>query len=296
MRFPTHSGTTLPEDRPTPVPACLNRRPQTRATLPRGSWSVRTLVVPSPSSRRMTALPLLGGRTSRLPYGPEEVGIFGTARWRWLGEHGSSRGGLGEEMGSVGVSRSAWASPAGWSTCYRPRHGPPPCAQTSPSPTCSCTRPGSPTTPTKTTRSRPTLADYASLWQERPNYRMLRPIDFLPVFADLPPYRPPGQTWQYCNASYILPGSSSSMSPAAPTSSWSRNASSTVPACPPAASAWTNPTPRWRSATSTPTPPSHPPHQHLLGSRHRRPRRRRLRHCDRPRPLPSPPCRHVTDG
>ena len=50
------------------------------------------------------------------------------------------------------------------------------------------------------------LADYASLWQERPNYRMLRPLDFLPLFADLPPYRPPGQTWQYCNASYILLG------------------------------------------------------------------------------------------
>jgi CubicO group peptidase (beta-lactamase class C family) len=50
------------------------------------------------------------------------------------------------------------------------------------------------------------LADYASLWLERPNYRMLRPLDFLPLFADLAPYRPPGQSWQYCNASYILLG------------------------------------------------------------------------------------------
>jgi CubicO group peptidase (beta-lactamase class C family) len=50
------------------------------------------------------------------------------------------------------------------------------------------------------------LEDYASLWQERPNYRMLRPLDFLPLFADLPPYRPPGQIWQYCNAGYVLLG------------------------------------------------------------------------------------------
>ena len=50
------------------------------------------------------------------------------------------------------------------------------------------------------------LADYSSLWQDRPNYRMLRPMDFLPLFAELPPYRPPGQAWQYCNAGYVLLG------------------------------------------------------------------------------------------
>ncbi len=50
------------------------------------------------------------------------------------------------------------------------------------------------------------LDDYASLWKDRPNYRMLQPLDFLPLFADLPPYRPPGQSWQYCNAGYILLG------------------------------------------------------------------------------------------
>ncbi len=35
---------------------------------------------------------------------------------------------------------------------------------------------------------------------------MLRPLDFLPLFGDLPPYRPPGQAWQYCNAAYVLLG------------------------------------------------------------------------------------------
>jgi CubicO group peptidase (beta-lactamase class C family) len=50
------------------------------------------------------------------------------------------------------------------------------------------------------------LADYASLWLERPSYRMLRPLDFFPLFADLPPYRPPGRAWQYCNAGYVLLG------------------------------------------------------------------------------------------
>lgn len=49
------------------------------------------------------------------------------------------------------------------------------------------------------------LADYGSLWEERPSYRMLRPADFLPLFGDLAPYRPPGR-WQYSNAGYILLG------------------------------------------------------------------------------------------
>jgi CubicO group peptidase (beta-lactamase class C family) len=51
-----------------------------------------------------------------------------------------------------------------------------------------------------------TDADYGDLWAERPVYRMERAADFLPLFGDLPPYRPPGQRWQYSNAGYILLG------------------------------------------------------------------------------------------
>jgi CubicO group peptidase (beta-lactamase class C family) len=50
------------------------------------------------------------------------------------------------------------------------------------------------------------LADYGTLWDERPSYRMQRPADFLPLFGDRPPYRPPGQKWQYSNAGYVLLG------------------------------------------------------------------------------------------
>ena len=48
------------------------------------------------------------------------------------------------------------------------------------------------------------VEDYGALWRDRPCYRMLRPDDFLPMYGDLPPYRPPGQTWQYSNAGYVL--------------------------------------------------------------------------------------------
>jgi CubicO group peptidase (beta-lactamase class C family) len=48
--------------------------------------------------------------------------------------------------------------------------------------------------------------DYADLWVERPSYTMLRPADFLPLFADLTPYWPPGEKFWYSNAGYILLG------------------------------------------------------------------------------------------
>jgi CubicO group peptidase (beta-lactamase class C family) len=50
------------------------------------------------------------------------------------------------------------------------------------------------------------VADYGALWVDRPTYRMLRPADFLPLFGDLPPYRAPGERWQYCNAGYVVLG------------------------------------------------------------------------------------------
>ena len=50
------------------------------------------------------------------------------------------------------------------------------------------------------------VEDYAALWIERPSYLIERPADFLPLFADLPAYRPPGQSFQYSNAGYILLG------------------------------------------------------------------------------------------
>lgn len=50
------------------------------------------------------------------------------------------------------------------------------------------------------------VADYGSLWDDRPTYRMLRPVDFLPLLGHRPPYRPPGERWQYSNAGYVLLG------------------------------------------------------------------------------------------
>ena len=50
------------------------------------------------------------------------------------------------------------------------------------------------------------LDDYGALWDHLPSYRMLRPADFLPLFGHLPPYRPPGERYQYSNAGYIVLG------------------------------------------------------------------------------------------
>jgi CubicO group peptidase (beta-lactamase class C family) len=48
--------------------------------------------------------------------------------------------------------------------------------------------------------------DYADLWTRLPSYSIRRPLDFLPLFGDLEPYRGPGERWQYSNAGYILLG------------------------------------------------------------------------------------------
>jgi CubicO group peptidase (beta-lactamase class C family) len=50
------------------------------------------------------------------------------------------------------------------------------------------------------------LEDYGDLWVDLPCYSIERPADFLPLFADLPPYRPPGGEYQYSNAAFILLG------------------------------------------------------------------------------------------
>lgn len=50
------------------------------------------------------------------------------------------------------------------------------------------------------------LEDYGSLWVDLPCYSIERPIDYLPLFGDLEPYRPPGEQHQYSNAGYILLG------------------------------------------------------------------------------------------
>jgi CubicO group peptidase (beta-lactamase class C family) len=50
------------------------------------------------------------------------------------------------------------------------------------------------------------VEDYGALWADRPSYSMTRPVDFLPLFGDLPPYRSPGGRFQYSNAGYVLLG------------------------------------------------------------------------------------------
>ncbi|MBO1031104.1 beta-lactamase family protein, partial [Tessaracoccus sp. SD287] len=50
------------------------------------------------------------------------------------------------------------------------------------------------------------VADYGSLWVQRPCYAMERPDDFLPMYADLTPIGPPGGDFHYCNAGYVLLG------------------------------------------------------------------------------------------
>lgn len=48
--------------------------------------------------------------------------------------------------------------------------------------------------------------DYEALWTDLPAYRVRRPADFLPLFADLPAIQPPGVSCRYSNAGYLLLG------------------------------------------------------------------------------------------
>ena len=48
--------------------------------------------------------------------------------------------------------------------------------------------------------------DYAALWLDLPPARVERPIDFLPLYGELPAYCPPGEIWRYSNAGYVLLG------------------------------------------------------------------------------------------
>ena len=50
------------------------------------------------------------------------------------------------------------------------------------------------------------VADYGSLWRDRPTYRMERPDDFLPMYADAVPAAEPGLGFHYSNAGYVLLG------------------------------------------------------------------------------------------
>src|SRR5688500_9850986 len=48
------------------------------------------------------------------------------------------------------------------------------------------------------------VEDYGSLWADRPSYRMERPVDYLPLYADTPPVMAPGTRFHYSNAGYVL--------------------------------------------------------------------------------------------
>ena len=100
------------------------------------------------------------------------------------------------------------------------------------------------------------LADYADLWRDLPSYSVTRPAKFLPLFGELPPYRPPGGCFQYSNAGYIVLGLViEELHLVRPTPTSCSSASSTRPGCRRAASsASTNRFPTWRSATGAVLP------------------------------------------
>lgn len=48
--------------------------------------------------------------------------------------------------------------------------------------------------------------DYGALWRSLPPARVERPVDVLPLYAELAAYGPPGETCRYSNAGYLLLG------------------------------------------------------------------------------------------
>jgi CubicO group peptidase (beta-lactamase class C family) len=51
-----------------------------------------------------------------------------------------------------------------------------------------------------------TWASFTSCWDRIPSYHIRRPADMLPLFAELPAVRPPGEKFQYVDANFILAG------------------------------------------------------------------------------------------
>jgi CubicO group peptidase (beta-lactamase class C family) len=51
-----------------------------------------------------------------------------------------------------------------------------------------------------------TWASFTSCWDRIPSYHIRRPADMLPLFAELPAVRPPGEKLQYADANFILAG------------------------------------------------------------------------------------------
>ena len=48
--------------------------------------------------------------------------------------------------------------------------------------------------------------DYEAVWRDRPMYRMLRPMDYLPMFQHEPQVFPPGERFAYNDAAFIVLG------------------------------------------------------------------------------------------